>query len=126
MNPDILVKLAAISAMSLQMGQELEQLKGMIEAIQPSPDPVPVPSEGGDKIFSQADVDAMLAPMNEKISAMASEIESAKGELEVLKNNMDGKVAEQLAAFKQKAKEAYEAQQASESEGEKSFSEIFN
>lgn len=62
----------------------------------------------GDKIYSQAEVDAMLAPLNEQVAAMQGRIT----ELEGIVATMDQKVAEAVAARVAEFKGALDAVEA--------------
>lgn len=75
-------------------------------------------SVGSDKIYSQAEVDAMLAPLQ-------AELDGVKAELEALKLDIDAKIeaakADAVAALKAELKAKYDEQQVAEAQGETGF-----
>ncbi len=71
----------------------------------------------GDKIYSQAEVDLMIAPLNEKIASLEAEVQAIKDSIEGLK-------VEAVNAFKLEIKAKYDEAQVAESQLESSFSDL--
>ncbi len=60
---------------------------------------------GSDKIYSQAEVDAMLAPLNEQVLAMQGQITDLQGQLASVDQRIADAVAAKVAEFKGKLDE---------------------
>lgn len=71
----------------------------------------------GDKIYSQAEVDLMIAPLNEKIASLEAEVQAIKDSIEGLK-------VEAVNAFKLEIKAKYDEAQLAESVLETSFGDL--
>lgn len=76
------------------------------------------PVEPGDKIYSQAELDAAVVAAKEEVQAQLAVVQA---ELDALKLEVDSKIATAVAAMKAELLAAYEAQQVAESEGETGF-----
>jgi len=70
-----------------------------------------------DKIFSQAEVDAMVLPLQESILSLQSQIDQMQAQI-------DAKVSQAVAAFKAELLAKYEAQQVVESASETGFKDL--
>lgn len=68
-------------------------------------------ASGGDKIYSQAEVDAMLLPLNEQIAALQAQVAGVPDQIAAA-------VAQAKAELKEQIKGLLAAQQASESASE--------
>ena len=75
-------------------------------------------SAPGDKVFSQADVDAMIAPLNEKISSLQTEYDAYRADAESQKSLAVAAAKAEIVAAIQAD---FEAAQASENETEAEF-----
>lgn len=99
---------AEFQAGAASRDEEVNALKARIAELEAQVPPV------GDKIYSQAEVDAMLAPLNQKISELQATVDAFPGVIEQ-------KVNEAIAAFKAELRDKYMAQQTLESDSESGF-----
>lgn len=77
---------------------EAEFQRGVASVVCPDPG-------SGDKIFSQAEVDAMLAPLNEQVVAMRGQIESLESQVAGMDQKISEAVQAKVAEFKAKLDE---------------------
>lgn len=77
--------------------------------------------EPSDKIYSQVELDGIVAPLNESIAAKDLAISAKQAELDQALAESAGKIAEALAGFKAEVKAKFEAAQASENATEAEF-----
>lgn len=77
-----------------------------------------------DKVFSQAEVDAMLAPLNEQVLTMQGRIAELEGVVAGIDQKVSDAVALALSEFKAILAAEYEARQVAETEIETGFKEL--
>ncbi len=70
-----------------------------------------------DKIFSQADMDAALKPLQDQVASLQAQVDGVPSQIE-------SAVAEAVAAVKAELKAAWDAEQASEGEAESKFGDL--
>lgn len=76
---------------------------------------------GDEKLYSQAELDAIVTPLKEEVAALTAKVEQMGKDQEAA---ISAAVAAAVTKLKADLKAAYEAEQASETESEKRFADL--
>lgn len=79
---------------------------------------------GSDKLYSDAELNAELQPLKDKIAALEVREQELLAKVAEVESSVPGKIAEALVAFKAELLAKYEEKQVVESQAETGFAEL--